>query len=90
MRGERNAMGWFKKKKKPDEEEHISIWKDDFSDCITADYLPNYSVCQNEHNSTCRYAVHYASMLLCSNPIHKSFIPEDAEPFNPHEGRFSD
>jgi hypothetical protein len=82
-------MGWFKKKKSPVEEEYVSVWKHDFSDCIAADYLPSYSVCQNKNNTSCRYVAHYAGMMLCANPIHKSFIPEDAEPFNPHEGRFS-
>ena len=82
-------MGWFKKKKRPVEKEYVSAWKNDFSDCVAADYLPSYSVCQNENNTTCRYVVHYSSMLLCSNPVHKSFIPEDAEPFNPHESRVS-
>ena len=75
-------MWWFKKKKVA-EKEFKSIWKDDFSDCIAADYLPNYSVCQNENNSSCRFVAHYAGMLLCSNPSHKRFIPADAEPFNP-------
>ena len=89
MVGERDNMGWFKKKR-PVEEEYASVWKNDFSDCVAADYLPNYSVCQNENNTACRYVVRYSGMLLCSNPIHKNFIPEDAEPFNPHEGRFSD
>jgi hypothetical protein len=83
-------MGWFKKNKKPVEEECVSIWKTDFSDCVTADYLPSYSVCQTECNTTCRYVARYAGMTLCSSPLHKSFIPEGAEPFNPHEGRFSD
>jgi hypothetical protein len=82
-------MGWFKKKKKPTEEEHISVWKADFSDCVAADYLPNYSVCQNENNSSCRFVAHYAGMLLCSNPNHKNFIPADAEPFNPRRRKVS-
>ena len=81
---------WFKKKRQnKGEEEYVSIWKSDFSDCVSADYLPDYSVCQNENNVTCRYVARYAGMTLCSNPEHKSFIPEDAEPFNPHKGRFS-
>ena len=90
MLSERDDMRWFKKKKEQVEEEYVSIWKSDFSDCVAADYLPNYSVCQNKNNRSCRYVAHYAGMTLCANPIHKSFIPEDAEPFNPHEGRFSD
>lgn len=82
---------WFKKNKKnASEEEFTSIWKSDFSDCIAADYLPSYSVCQNENNTTCRYVAHYADMILCSNPQHKTFIPESAEPFNPHKGQFLD
>ncbi len=81
---------WFKKKRqKKGEEEYVSIWKSDFSDCVSADYLPDYSVCQNKNNATCRYVARYAGMTLCSNPEHKSFIPEGAEPFNPHKGRFS-
>ncbi|MCK4564391.1 MAG: hypothetical protein KAU94_06935 [Verrucomicrobia bacterium] len=81
---------WFKKKRQnKGEEEYVSIWKSDFSDCVSADYLPDYSVCQNKNNATCRYVARYASMTLCSNPEHKSFIPEGAEPFNPHKGRFS-
>lgn len=83
-------MGWFKKKKRPVEEEYVSIWKYDFSDCIAADYLPSYSVCLNKNNTSCRYVARYAGMTLCANPLHKNFIPEGAEMFNPHEGRFSD
>ena len=83
-------MWWFKRKKKAEEPEFESIWKDDFSDCITADYLPNYSVCQNGDNSSCRYVARYAGMTLCSNPEHKRFIPEGAEPFDPHARRFSE
>ncbi len=79
-------MWWFKKKKQV-EEEYVSIWKEDFSDCITADYLPSYSVCQNENNASCRHVALYAGMQLCGNPEHKSFIPEGAEPFNPHAKR---
>lgn len=82
--------GWFKQKKKPVEDEFVSIWKSDFSDCIVADYLPTYSVCQNEKNTSCRYVAHYAGMILCSNPQHKSFIPEGAERFDPHKGQFLD
>ena len=81
-------MWWFKKKRMTDKE-YKSIWKDDFSDCITADYLPNYSVCQNKNNMTCRFLAHYSGMQLCSNPAHKSFIPEGAEPFNPRVRRVS-
>lgn len=80
-------MGWFKKKK-PVEEEHCSVWKEDFSDCVTADYLPDYSVCQTDNNTHCRYAARYAETALCSNPAHKSFIPEGAERFDPHKNRF--
>ena len=80
---------WFRKKK-VEEEEYVSIWKSDFSECVAADYLPNYSVCQSKNNATCRYIAHYAGMTLCSNPKHKSFIPEGAERFNPHKGQFSD
>lgn len=83
-------MGWFKRKKKSEQEAAVSIWKDDFSDCVVADYLPNYSVCQNEDNMNCRYVANYAGMTLCANPQHKAFIPEGAEPFNPLDRRFSD
>jgi hypothetical protein len=82
-------MGWFRKKKKPAEKEHTAGWKEDFSDCIAADFLPGYSVCRNKNNTSCRYIVHYSGMTLCSNPQHKSFIPDGEEPFNPHPGRFS-
>lgn len=82
-------MWWFEKKKKESEEERISVWKEDFSKCMTADYLPNYSVCQTEDTSSCRYIAQYEGMVLCSHPEHKSFIPEGSEPFNPHANRFS-
>ncbi len=80
-------MGWFKKKNKVSEDDDASVWKSDFSDCITADYLPEYSVCQCPQNSNCRFVTRYAGMLLCSNPDHKSFIPEGAETFDPHKRR---
>ncbi|MCF7816535.1 MAG: hypothetical protein K9M54_01535 [Kiritimatiellales bacterium] len=83
-------MWWlFKKKKKPDEDDYVSIWKHDFSDCVAADYLPDYSVCQCQNNNTCRHVARYAGMTLCGNPLHKSFIPEGAERFDPHKGQFS-
>ena len=81
-------MRWFRKKKKAAEEGRLSIWKEDFSDCVAADYLPNYSVCLNADNSSCRYVAHYAGMVLCSNPEHKRFIPAGGRPFDPHEGQF--
>ena len=80
---------WFKKKKQA-ESESTSVWKSDFSDCLAADYLPAYSVCQNASNRDCRYVVRYSGMTLCSHSDHKSFIPEDAEPFNPHKDQFRD
>ena len=84
-------MFWFlKKKNKPLEDEYVSVWKSDFSDCVAADYLPNHSICKSKKNSNCRYVARYASMILCSNPEHKSFIPEGAEEFNPHKGQFKD
>jgi hypothetical protein len=84
-------MGWlFSKKKANSDDDAVSIWKADFSDCVTADYLPDYSVCQCDKNITCRYVARYAGMTLCSNPLHKSFIPEGAEPFNPHHGQYLD
>ena len=81
------GMWWFKKKKH-EEKESKSIWKDDFSDCIAADFLPNYSVCQNEKNGSCRHVAHYAGMMLCSNPRHKSFIPRMQNRLTPVCARF--
>jgi len=78
---------WGFWKKTGDGEEFSSIWKNDFSDCIAADYLPGYSICQNEGNTVCRFATRYAGMVLCSNPNHKSFIPEGAAPFDPRRNR---
>lgn len=75
--------GWFKKKRAEQAVEQVSVWKNDFSDCVAADYLPGYSVCQSENNMTCRYVTRYAGMTLCSNPDHKAFIPVGSEPFNP-------
>jgi hypothetical protein len=83
-------MWSFFKKKNTQHEEHASVWKSDFSDCVAADYLPAYSVCQNGNNRDCRFVVRYAGMILCSHSDHKTFIPEDAEMFNPHKGQFSD
>jgi hypothetical protein len=83
-------MSWFfRKKKEIDNDDYVSIWKVDFSDCVAADYLPGYSVCQCGNNRTCRYVARYAGMKLCGNPNHKSFIPEGAEIFNPHKDQFS-
>lgn len=79
----------FKKTKKAVvEEEYESIWKTDFSDCVAADYIPNYSVCQTESNRNCRHVIRYSGMLLCSHKEHKSFIPEGAPQFDPHKGQF--
>ncbi len=75
-------MWWFKRKKSL-AEEPSSIWKSDFSDCVTTDYLPSYSVCNNENNTTCRYVALYAGMSLCGNPQHKTFIPNDTAPTEP-------
>lgn len=77
---------WFRKKRNIRDEEEVSMWKIEFSDCVCADYLPGYSVCNNENNLTCRYVARYAGMTLCSHPDHKSFIPADAKPFNPRTG----
>lgn len=82
-------MWLVKKKKKTGKEECVSIWKHDFSDCITSDYLPEYSVCLCQENRTCRFVAMYAGMTLCSNPEHKSFIPEGSIPFDPHKGQFN-
>ena len=81
---------WFKKKNRIEEEEYISVWKSDFSDCVAADYLPSYSFCQNENHATCRYVARYAGVTLCSNPQHKSFIPKGAERYNPQKAKISD
>lgn len=75
---------WVKKKQKKLDDDEVSFWKENFSDCVVADYLPDYSVCQCENNRNCRYVTRYAGMLLCSNPVHKSFLPEGAACFNPH------
>lgn len=83
-------MRWFRKRKKPVADDPVSRWKNDFSDCLTADYLPSYSVCLSENNTGCRYLAHYAGMTLCSHPDHKRFIPADGRPFNPHEGQFEE
>ncbi len=84
-------MGWFfNRKKKVDEPEYASIWKQDFSDCETSDYLPAYSVCLNKNNSYCRHVAIFEGMSLCGNPDHKKFIPEGSEPFDPHKGQFND
>ena len=81
---------WPFKKKEKQELECDSIWKSDFSGCVTADYLPGYSICQCGQNSNCRYVAFYAGMTLCSHPLHKSFIPEGSEPFDPHRNQFRD
>jgi hypothetical protein len=54
-----------------------SIGKDDFSGCVTAGYLPGYSVCRSEDSASCRHKVQFAGMLLCSHPDHRRFIPEE-------------
>ncbi|VGO20013.1 hypothetical protein SCARR_02073 [Pontiella sulfatireligans] len=78
---------WKKVKK---EEESVSIWKTDFSDCVTADYLPTYSVCKCDNNRHCRFIVYYEGMRLCSHPEHRNFIPEGAPRFDPHKNQFRD
>ncbi len=84
-------MNWFfKNKKKVIEPECASIWKVDFSDCSTRDYLPAYSFCECDNHSNCRYVALFEGMRLCGNPKHKSFIPEGSEPFDPHKGQFND
>ena len=82
------GMRWFRKRRKPAAGGAGSIRKDDFSDCVTADYLPGYSVCRSENSAACRHKVHFAGMILCGHPDRKRFIPADAEPFDPHEGQF--
>ncbi len=83
-------MWWLFKKSKKKVEVDINIWKIDFSDCVTADYLPTYSVCQCQQNNNCRFIARYAGMILCSNPEHKNFIPEGAELFDPQKGQYLD
>jgi len=83
-------MFWFKKKKKKVEDEPVSVWKEDFSDCVTEDYLPSFSFCRCKNNPICRYAARYADVTLCSHPEHKSFIPPGSEPFDPRKGLFTD
>lgn len=83
-------MKWlFWKKKSVEQNEYVSVWKDNFTDCVTSDYLPEYSVCLSKDNRSCRFVAIYAGMTLCSNPEHKRFIPEDSEPFDPHKGQFN-
>ena len=80
----------FGSRKKKPEEELDGFWKEDFSDCITSDYLPTYSVCRSGNNRQCRHVAMYAGMTLCGNPEHKSFIPADSQPFDPHRNQFRD
>ena len=84
-----NACMWwpFSKKIQKEPDEPVSIWKQDFSDCVAADFIPTYSVCQAMNNRHCRFVAMYSGMRLCSHPEHKSFIPEDAAPFDPHKGQ---
>lgn len=79
---------WFKSEKRI-EKEYVNVWKNDFSDCVTSDYLPSYSFCQNEKNATCRYVARYAGATLCSSPQHKSFIPEGTERYSSKKAKFS-
>jgi len=86
---EKAFMWWpFGRNKQSETDEPRSIWKQDFSDCVTADFIPTYSVCQTLNNRYCRHVVMYSGMKLCSHPEHKRFIPEDAAPFDPHKGQF--
>jgi hypothetical protein len=80
--------GLFRRKVRKEEQEGASIWKEDFSDCTSADFLPEYSVCLNKDNINCRYVAKFADMTLCGHPEHKAFIPEGSEPFDPHKGQF--
>jgi len=43
-------------------------WESVFSDCVVADFLSAYSVCQTENNRSCRYVVRYGEIALCSHP----------------------
>ena len=82
-------MRWpFSRKKEKKPVEPHSFWKEDFSDCVTADFIPTYSVCQTLDHRNCRFIAMYAGMRLCSHPEHKSFIPKDAPSFDPHKGQF--
>lgn len=77
-------MWWFRRKELV-VDEPSSIWKNDFSDCLTEAYLSSYSICQNQNNARCRFIVYYAGMSLCSNPQHKTFSPESSAPNQPLE-----
>ena len=77
-------MWSFFRKKKPVEEEQ-SYWKEDFSDCVVQDYLPDFSICKCRNSGNCRYIAIYSNVFLCSHPDHKSFIPPGSEPFDPHK-----
>jgi|GEM_PF-5877721 len=72
----------FSRKKPEEEKAYTSIWKDDFSNCKTQDYLPSYSICCTEDNLFCRYIARYANVVLCTHPKHKTFISEGSEPFD--------
>jgi len=78
----------FKRNKNMEEEGEVSMWKIDFSDCETADFLPNYSVCKCAESESCRHIAMYSGMKLCSHPEHKEFIPPDSPAFDPHAGQF--
>ncbi len=77
----RKYMRWCLNKTSRKEERGVErVWKEDFSDCATSAFLPEYSVCLCEDHEACRHVATYGGMTLCGNPLHKSFIIEDPEP----------
>ena len=72
----------FRKKKAVKE---TSYWKEDFTDCETRDYLPDFSICRCKNSRNCRFISIYSNVFLCNHPNHKSFIPPDSEPYDPHK-----
>lgn len=85
-----DALMWwpFKKSQKADAQKPQFMWKEDFTDCVALKYLPEYSVCKCKNNYQCRFVAMFSGLVLCCNPEHKSFIPEDSEPYDPYEGSF--
>jgi hypothetical protein len=78
----------FSKVRDDKKQEVEAFWKEDFSNCSTLKYLPDYSVCRCPDNRRCRYASVYSGLTLCGHPDHKKFIPEGSEAFDPQKGIF--
>jgi len=70
----------FGKKERKDADS-AGAWKSEFNDCVTSDYLPDYSVCLCDNNRHCRFIAMYSGMTLCSNPDHKDFSCHSADVF---------